>query len=113
MQLHYCQPEATLEGLQRTLAKPIVKKEPITVEMLEAIVQDARSSGCLFDLRLATACLMSFAGFLHCDELINLQPCDITINAEMMSVKIIQSKTDRLRQEDSADGDVYMPSGYA
>jgi len=29
------------------LAKPIVKKEPVTVEMLEAVVQDARSSGCL------------------------------------------------------------------
>ena len=89
--------KATLEGLQRTLAKPIVKKEPVTVEMLEAIVQDARSSGRLFDLRLATACLMGFAGFLRCDELINLRPCDITIDAEMMSMKIIQSKTDRLR----------------
>jgi len=44
--------KATLEGFQRTLAKPIVKKEPVTVEMLEAVVQDARSSGRLSDLRL-------------------------------------------------------------
>jgi len=40
--------------------------------MLEAVVQDARSSGHLSDLRLATACLMGFAGFLRSDELINL-----------------------------------------
>jgi len=31
---------ATLKGLQRMLAKPVVKKEPMTVEMLEAIVRD-------------------------------------------------------------------------
>ena len=90
--------KATLEGLQQTLAKPIVKKEPVTVEMLEAVVQDARSSGHLSDLRLATACLMGFAGFLRSDELINLWPCDITIDAEMMSMKIVQSKTDQLQQ---------------
>ena len=29
--------KATLEGLQRTLAKPVIKKEPITTEILEAI----------------------------------------------------------------------------
>ena len=52
---------ATLEGLQRTLAKPVVKKEPMTVEMLEAIVQDADKSGHLTDLRLATACLLGFS----------------------------------------------------
>ena len=93
--------KATLEGLQRTLAKPIVKKEPVTVKMLEAVVQDARSSGRLSDLRLATACLMGFAGFLRSDELINLRPRDITIDAEMMSMKIVRSKTDQLRQGDS------------
>jgi len=50
--------KATLEGLQRMLAKPVVKKEPMTVEMLEAIVRDTEKSGPLTDLRLATACLL-------------------------------------------------------
>ena len=57
--------KATLEGLQRSLAKTVVKKEPITVETLEAIVQDAEGSGTLADLRLATACLLGFSGFLR------------------------------------------------
>ena len=45
--------KATLEGLKRLLAKPVVKKEPMTVKMLEAIVEDAERSGSLSDLRLA------------------------------------------------------------
>ena len=51
---------ATLEGLRRSLAKAVVKKDPVSVGMLEAIVQDAVESGSLSDLRLATACLLIF-----------------------------------------------------
>ena len=92
--------KATLEGLQRSLAKPVVRKEPVTVEMLNAIVQDAERSGSLSDLRLATACLLGFAGFLRFDELIHLRPCDFTVTEEMMKIKIVRSKTDQFRQGD-------------
>ena len=68
--------KAMLEGLQQSLAKPVVKKEPITVETLEAIVQDAEESGTLTDLFLATTCLLGFSGFLRFSELINLRPCE-------------------------------------
>ena len=93
--------KATLEGLQWTLAKPVIKKEPNTTEMLEAIVCNASTSGSLSDLRLATACLLGFAGFLRFDELINLRPCDFQLQAEMMAIRIVRSKTDQLRQGDS------------
>ena len=92
--------KATLEGLQRSLAKPVVKKEPITVETLEAIVRDAEGSGTLSDLRLATACLLGFSGFLRFSELINLRPCDFQVSDEMMTIKIRHSKTDQWRQGD-------------
>ena len=92
--------KATLEGLQRTLAKPVIKKEPITTEMLEAIVCDASILGSLSDLRLATACLLAFAGFLRFDKLINLWPCDFKLQVEMMSIWIVRSKTDQLCQGD-------------
>ena len=92
--------KATLEGLQRSLAKPTAKKEPVTVYMLEAIVKDADKSGSLKDLRLATACLLAFSGFLRFSELICLRPCDFEISQEMMRIKILQSKTDQLRQGD-------------
>ena len=90
--------KATLEGLQRSLAKPVVKKEPITLEMLEAMVDDANKSGSLSDLRLVTACLLGFAGFLRFDEMINLRPCDFTFSREMLKIQIVRSKTDQLRQ---------------
>ena len=67
---------ATLEGLQRSLAKPVTKKEPVSIEMLGAIVEYAERS----DLRLPTACLSSFSGFLHINE---LRPCDFSISQEM------------------------------
>ena len=38
---------------------------------------------------------MGFAGFFHSDELINLWPCDITIDADMMSMEIVQNNCDR------------------
>ena len=57
--------KATSEGLQRLLAKPVKKKEPVTVEMLEAMVKDAESSDTLSDLQLVTACLLTFSGFLR------------------------------------------------
>ena len=37
--------KTTLEGTQHLLAKPAVKKEPAIVEMLEAVVDDAKKSG--------------------------------------------------------------------
>ena len=52
--------KATLEGMQGLLTRPVVKKEPATVEMLETTVDNADKSGLLSDLRLATACLLGF-----------------------------------------------------
>ena len=54
----------------------------------------------LSNVRLAAACLLAFAGFLRCDELISLRPCDIKIGPDMMTVIIHSSKTDQLQQGD-------------
>ena len=42
-----------LDELRHSLAKPVVKKEPVTMETLEAMARDAEESG---TLRLTTAC---------------------------------------------------------
>ena len=88
---------ATLEGLQRELAKPVAKKEPVTVEILEAMVKDAEGSGTLSDLRLVTACLLSFAGFLRSSELVELRPCDCSVTTQMLKVNIVKNNNDQLR----------------
>ena len=91
---------ATLEGLQRELAKPIVKKKPIMVDMLKAIVADANGSGTPSDLRLATVCLLEYAGFFRFQEIVDLRACDCTIEGKMLKVYITSSKNDQLRQGD-------------
>ena len=70
--------KATLEGMQRILAKPTVKKDPVTLVMLEDMVKDANKSNTLADLRLTTASLLAYAGFLRFNKLVNIRPCDIT-----------------------------------
>jgi len=91
---------ATLGGLKRELAKPVVKKSPFTARMLQAIAQDARKRNTLASLRLGAACLLSFAGFLRFDELSNINVCDITVGSEFLTLRIPRSKTDQLRQGD-------------
>ena len=59
------------------------------VDMLEAIFADANGSGTLSDLRLATACLLGFAGFFHFQEIVDLRAC---IEGEMLKVYIASSK---------------------
>ena len=90
--------KTVLEGLRHSLAKPVVKKEPVTVEMLEAMVRDAEESGTLSDVRLTTACLLAFSGFLRARGLVNLKPYNCTLTSEILKVNNVESKTDQLRQ---------------
>ena len=92
---------ATLAGLKRALAKPKVKKEPVTVEMLTALVQSLGVSPSLSELRLAATCLLAFAAFLRYDEIAKLRCCDITFSGGNMAVHILSSKTDQYRQGDT------------
>ena len=89
--------QTTIQGLRRLLAKPIRKKEPMTVEMLQAMVKDADRNETLTNVRLVTACLLAFAGFLRFDELVNIRCCDLVLDQEMLKILIPRRKTDQLR----------------
>ena len=97
---HHPLVQATLEGLKRTLAKPVTKKTPMTAEILSKIVKNTVTKPTLSNIRLATACLLAYAGFLRADELISLRPCDIDIAEDKMIIRITHSKTDQLRHGD-------------
>lgn len=88
--------QAMWAGLQRQLAKPKEKKEPISVEMLVAMVQSA--DGSLADLRLMAMALLAFSAFLRCDELVNLRCCDVVFNPSSMILSLPRSKTDQYRE---------------
>ena len=77
---------AVLSGLQRKLAKPKVRKEPVTADMLSLLVRSLGQPPLLNDVRLAAWVLLSYAAFLRCDEVSKLRCCDIVFSANSMSV---------------------------
>ena len=56
--------------------------------MLKAMVESVGLDPSLMEVRLLAMCLISFAGFLRCDELIKLKCSDITINAVSMIITV-------------------------
>ena len=83
------------------LARPKSRKEPVTADMLKEMVEAAGPDPSLTDVRLLAMCLVAFAGFLRCDELIKLRCSDIVFNTESMVITIVGSKTDQYREGSS------------
>ena len=89
---------ATLKGLQRSLAKPTVKKEPVTPEMLHRMVNSMDSKPKLSQVRLVTVALIAYAAFLRYDELAKIRCCDVKFLEDCMMIYITSSKTDQYRE---------------
>ena len=100
--------QATLGSLRQELTKPKKRKEPVTAEMLLAMVEAAGPSPSLTEVRLLAICLVAFAGFLRCEELLKLRCADVTFNTEGMVIHIASSKTDQYREGAS----FYCSYGY-
>ena len=59
-----------LEAAKRELAKPVVKKEPVTPEMISSIRNRfAVPNANLSDLHLAAICVTAYSAFLRYSEL--------------------------------------------
>lgn len=93
--------QMTLAGLQRQLAKPKIRKEPVTADMLAVLVNSLGLAPSLTEVRLAAMSLLSFAAFLRYDELSKLKCCDLKISETSLTLKIRSSKTDQFRQGDT------------
>ena len=92
---------AALDGFQRKLAKPKVRKEPVTRDMMQSLVESLGPNPSLSDVRLVAACLLAYSAFLCYDGLLKLRCCDVSFHADGMSLHIASSKTDQYRQGDS------------
>ena len=86
--------QVTMDGLKRPLAKQVTKQTPVTAEILSEVVNDTEERPTLSNIRLATACLLAYAGFLRANELINLHPSNIRLADDKMIMRITHSKTD-------------------
>ena len=92
---------ATLAAMQRSLAKPVRKKEPITPDMLWQIVNSMSDPPSLSDLRTSAVCLLAFAGFFWIDEVLKLRCEDVQFCADHMKIRVRGSKTDQYRKGDT------------
>ena len=87
------------EGAIRTVGHSISRKEPITPDILKLIVHKyGCNSANLKDLRLATMCLLCFAGFLRFSELANLKRDNVHFCSDHIRLFLEQSKTDVYRE---------------
>lgn len=85
-----------VSNAKRKLAKRVVKKEPVTTDLLLAVYSQLYEEGNLKNQRILCAFLLAFSGFLRSAELLNLKSSDVTFEMHM-SILIESSKTDRYR----------------
>ena len=86
-----------LEAGKRKLARPVLKKEVVTPDLLHKIYSSLFTSGNIKNQRIICACLLAYSGFFRSEELLKLRRCDIVIHDLYMSVFIESSKTDQYR----------------
>ncbi|XP_072033364.1 uncharacterized protein [Amphiura filiformis] len=93
----------THEGLKRKLSKPIVKKEPITSQMIRDLVdayvpEGRRGVQNLMNIRTVTMCLVAYSAFLRFDELSEIKLRHLNFTEKGVEICIPSSKTDVYRQ---------------
>ncbi|CAG2214745.1 unnamed protein product [Mytilus edulis] len=89
------------EGGRRLLSKPIIKKEPITPDILNRIVLKFGDSSDLKKLRVVVLFLLGFSGFLRYSELANIKMSNIEFYDSYIKICIEKSKTDLYRRGNS------------
>ena len=87
-----------IDGCCRLVAKPVRKKEPISIETLKALVYKYAGANCLLgDLCITTLVILSFVGFLRINGALKLRRSDIIFYPSPCSISIRNSKTDVYR----------------
>ena len=91
-------PRMVKDAAPRTLTGYSNKKEPVTVDMLKKLaLKYGALDANLMDLRIASMCLLAFAGFLRFKELVNLRLCDVQFFKGYVRLFVESSKTDIYR----------------
>jgi integrase len=86
------------EAAKRTAYKKVVKKEPISVNMLIELCDKFINGIDLLVIRDLTMILIGFAGFLRLDELSSLKFNDVQVKEQFLVLHINKSKTEQARE---------------
>ena len=80
----------------KRISKKIVKKQPVTLDMIKALcTRYATSNDLILEVRDMCMILLGFSGFLRFDELSSFRCYDISIFDSYFILKIRKSKTDQ------------------
>jgi integrase len=86
-----------LESAKRILAKPVNKKEPISINDILAVYNSMYEEKNIKNQRIICAIILAYAGFLRSAELLNIKVSDIAFEQSYMAIYIEKSKTDIYR----------------
>ena len=86
-----------IESAKRAKGNPIVKKEPISTDLIKKII-DKFAGASLKDLRIAALCTLGFAGFFRFSEVSNILCKHIVFLEDHMNIFVPHSKTDVYRE---------------
>ena len=92
--------KTVVEGAKRANAKPVVKKTPISKDVLKACCEKYATCNELPIRRNISVALLLFAGFFRFSELADLTLKDITISDSHLTIQVTRSKTDQYRKGD-------------
>ena len=88
-----------IESAKRAKGNPIVKKEPISTDVIKKIIDNfAAERASLKDLRIAALCTLCFAGFFRFSELSNISCKHIVFLEDHIKIFVPHSKTDVYRR---------------
>ena len=74
-----------------------VKKAPFTADILKRIADDAQADKSLANIRLATMCLIGFAGFFPYSKLANVCLSDIELNSSHSKTRVRESNLGKVK----------------
>ena len=87
-----------VETEKRLPHPPVVKKEPVDLDMIKSIINNYASSDCnLKDLRFATMSTLLYVGLFMSQELLDMKLRDLDVTDTYWEVRLPKSKTDIYR----------------
>ena len=89
-----------LDGAKRMLAKPTIRKLPMTTKIIKKMYKHFKKQEKGLNLltrRFLAMVLIGFAGFLRCEEVLKIRRCDVAFHLSYVAIFIQQSKTDIYR----------------
>ena len=91
--------QLVFEGCQCLCQSEATKKEPITSEMIQSLVnKSGGKNASLPDLRFLLTCLLGFSGFLRKEELLSIKIKYLRISESHLEILVPKSKTDQHRK---------------